>query len=103
MTICSLIRRVRPAFVGVAILAVPSQVFAYIGPGAGLSIVGSVLALVAAIIVGIFGFLWFPIRRLLRKRKQASTEESKGTDLDATEATSDAPHGRKLEKTESEA
>jgi hypothetical protein len=54
----------------------PATAVAYVGPGAGLSIVGSLLAFFAAIIVGIFGFLWFPIRRILRKRKQAREQMS---------------------------
>lgn len=57
-------------------LAVPETALAYVGPGAGLSIIGSVLAFFAAIIIGIFGFLWFPIRRLLRKRKQAAQQQA---------------------------
>lgn len=47
----------------------PSLVHAYVGPGAGLSAIGSFLALLAAILIAIVGFLWFPIKRLLRKRK----------------------------------
>lgn len=46
---------------------------AYIGPGAGLSAIGSLLALVVALIVAIFGFLWYPIKRLMKKNK---TDES---------------------------
>lgn len=63
------------------ILGLPGTSFAYVGPGAGLSIIGSLLAFLAAIVVGIFGFLWFPIRRLLRKRKLAkekAAEEAAG-------------------------
>lgn len=41
---------------------------AYVGPGTGLSAIGSFLALVAAVIVGILGFLWYPLKRLLRRR-----------------------------------
>jgi len=59
------------AMVLVLILGQPATALAYVGPGAGLSIIGSLLSFFAAIIVGIFGFLWFPVRRLLRKRKQA--------------------------------
>ena len=44
----------------------PSWAYAYIGPGAGLSAFGSLLSLIAAILVGIFGFIWFPIKRALR-------------------------------------
>ena len=63
-------------------LALPATAFAYVGPGAGLSIIGSLLAFLAAIVVGIFGFLWFPIRRLIRKRKLAAAAR-------AAEATSE--------------
>jgi len=47
--------------------ALPS--FAYVGPGMGLSALGSILAFVLAVIVAILGFLWYPIKRLLKKRK----------------------------------
>lgn len=52
------------AAAGLAFL--PSPAFAYIGPGAGLSAIGSLLALVAAGVVGLFGFVWFPVKRVLR-------------------------------------
>ena len=66
------LKRVAPVVLGLfLILGPPTTSFAYVGPGAGLSIIGSLLAFLAAIVVGIFGFLWFPIRRFLRKRKLA--------------------------------
>lgn len=46
--------------------AAPAQ--AYMGPGAGLSAIGSFLSLVAAIFFAIVGLVWYPVRRLLRKR-----------------------------------
>ena len=39
------------------------------GPGTGLSALGSLLALIAAIVVAIVGFVWFPLKRIMRKRK----------------------------------
>jgi hypothetical protein len=72
----SLKRIVPLACLTVPALLQPATAIAYVGPGAGLSIVGSLLAFFAAIIVGIFGFLWFPIRRVLRKRKQARKQMS---------------------------
>lgn len=76
----------------VLILGQPATAFAYVGPGAGLSIIGSLLAIVAAIVVGIFGFLWFPVRRLLRKRKQAAELDAAETEVfsDGTAEGSDA-------------
>jgi uncharacterized membrane protein len=50
----------------------PAASYAYIGPGAGLSAIGALLALVATVAVAIFGFIWYPIKRLARKRKKES-------------------------------
>jgi len=50
-----------------ALVLMPSVAFAYIGPGAGLSAIGSLLALLAAIGLAIIGFVWYPVRRLLRR------------------------------------
>jgi len=53
-------------------LAVPSAAEAYIGPGAGISVIGTVVAFLAAILFGIIGFIWYPIKRMraaIRARK----------------------------------
>lgn len=55
----------------IALVAVPAQ--AYAGPGAGLSMIGSLIALVGALLAGIFGFIWFPMKRMLKKRKANET------------------------------
>lgn len=51
----------------------PAQ--AYIGPGAGLTAIGSFLALILAVVVAIVGFLWYPIKRMLKKRKSNKDNE----------------------------
>jgi len=51
----------------VAILALPDPALAYVGPGAGLSALGSLLALVGAIALAIVGFVWYPVKRLMRR------------------------------------
>lgn len=51
----------------------PVEAYAYIGPGAGFSAIGSLLALIAAVGVAIVGFLWFPIKRLMKNRKAAAS------------------------------
>lgn len=50
--------------------------FAYIGPGAGLTIIGSVLAVFGAIILLMVGFVWYPIKRLLQRSKKYDSEGS---------------------------
>ena len=46
---------------------------AYIGPGAGLSAVGAVIAVAAAMILAVVGFVWYPVKRLMRRRSAAKS------------------------------
>lgn len=48
------------------------NVFAYVGPGAGLSAIGAFLALVGAILLAVLGFFWYPIKRLFSRRRLAN-------------------------------
>lgn len=62
-----------PVLAGIA----PEAAHAYIGPGAGISAIGTVVALIGAILLAIVGFVWYPIKRLRAKRKKAqSTDET---------------------------
>lgn len=60
------------------VFLLPQPVLAYIGPGTGLSAIGVFLAVVAGIIVALFGFVWFPIKRLLRKKKARDRRQGRG-------------------------
>jgi membrane protein implicated in regulation of membrane protease activity len=63
---------------GCALLLLPlltaGEAQAYIGPGAGLTAIGTAVALVSALFLAIVGFVWYPIRRLLRKRRTAPSQ-----------------------------
>ena len=48
----------------------PQPAAAYVGPGAGLSAIGVFLAIFAGIIVALFGFVWYPLKRLYRMFKK---------------------------------
>ena len=56
-------------------LLLPGIAQAYVGPGAGLSAIGTVLALIGAVLLAILGFLWYPIKRLLAKRRGKTPPE----------------------------
>jgi len=60
----------------------PSVAYAYIGPGAGITAIGSFIALIGAVVLAIIGFLWFPIKRMMRARAARSnpTHESRTGD-----------------------
>ena len=51
-----------------ALTAVPAQ--AYIGPGAGISAIGTFLAVVGSVVLLIVGFLWYPVKRLIKGKKK---------------------------------
>jgi hypothetical protein len=44
----------------------PSLAFAYVGPGLGMSAFASAFSLLGAVLLGIVGFIWYPIKRLIR-------------------------------------
>lgn len=56
-------------------LLLPMVALAYVGPGAGLTAIGTVLALIGAVLLGIFGFIWYPVKRLLRSKKTTEDDE----------------------------
>lgn len=58
-----------PVLVIILVCLLCRPAMAYIGPGTGLSAIGAFLAVVAGIIVALLGFIWYPIKRLLRKKK----------------------------------
>lgn len=49
----------------------PAAAWAYVGPGAGLTAIGTLVALVLAVVLAIVGFVWYPLKRLMRKRRAA--------------------------------
>ena len=70
------------------VVAVSSPVQAYLGPGGVISGLGSFLALLAAVAVAIVGFLWFPIKRLIKRNRAgqgtaADTQKTGSTGQDS--------------------
>jgi hypothetical protein len=65
--------RTVPAWLAAAAtcLLLPAAAQAYIGPGAGITAIGSLLGLIAALAAAIFGFLWYPIRSWRKRRREA--------------------------------
>lgn len=61
--------------VAAAVLLLPENARAYGGPGSVISGVGALLAAMAAIGAAIFGFLWFPLKRLYERIRGSGSEE----------------------------
>ena len=62
------------AVIATCIGPIAGPAMAYIGPGAGLTAIGTVLALIGAVVLAIFGFVWYPMKRYMRKRKESRTK-----------------------------
>lgn len=63
--------------VGLALTPVTAS--AYVGPGAGLGAIGALLALIGTLLLAIVGFVWYPVKRMLKKRG-AQSDESASSD-----------------------
>lgn len=60
------------------LLLTPGTAAAYGGPGSIIPGIGALIATIAAIGAALFGFFWFPMKRLVRKLKgdrEATSEE----------------------------
>ena len=64
------------SFVGLSLFFfLPQGAEAYIGPGAGIAAIGTVLALVGGVLLAIVAFIWYPIKRLLVKIKKIKSKK----------------------------
>ena len=53
-----------------------SSAFAYIGPGMGGGIIMATIGIVIAIFAAIFGVIWFPIKKFLKRRKEKKLKDT---------------------------
>jgi hypothetical protein len=53
------------------LLTVSPAALAYIGPGAGISVLGSLLGILGTIVLAIGAIVLWPLRKLIKRRKQA--------------------------------
>lgn len=66
----------------ILILTLPACVgaFAYVGPGAGISVLGSLLGILATIVLAIGAIVMWPLRKLLKRRKAAAAERTEAAE-----------------------
>jgi protein-S-isoprenylcysteine O-methyltransferase Ste14 len=61
--------RAQLALALLATLTICEPALAYVGPGAGLTMLGSLLGVLGAIVLAIGGLLFWPIRAMLARRR----------------------------------
>lgn len=67
-------------FALISLVGLTETSYAYIGPGAGLTAIGTVLALIAAFFLAIVGFVWYPVKRLLQKWNANARQPERSAD-----------------------
>ena len=55
--------------------------FAYIGPGMGGGIIAAIFGIIAAFFLGLWGILYYPIKRALNNRKKRKILSKKKNDI----------------------
>jgi hypothetical protein len=73
----------------VVLLFSTAAAHAYVGPGLGLGVIGAILGAVLTVILAIAGVVWYPIKRMLKKKHQrgaaGNTGEADGLAKEARE------------------
>ena len=64
------------------------------GPGAGLTLLGALWGLIAAVVVSVGFILIWPLRRLMRRNRQAVTDRHAVNDDDPTHSMLTNPSDR---------
>ena len=62
----------RTMFSFLALASIPVAAHAYVGPGAGLGAIALTLAVLLGLVLLLVGFLWYPLKRMLRTRKSVA-------------------------------
>lgn len=73
------------------LVAVATPALAYVGPGAGVSLIGSVIGLLLTLGTAVWVIVFWPLRAMLRrKKKPASLEPERESDPVGEQTTSSA-------------
>lgn len=65
------------------LLLTPATLLAYGGPGSIVTGIGALLAALAALAAAVFGFIWFPVKRLVQHLR-GDEEEGEGDVAETT-------------------
>jgi hypothetical protein len=63
-----------------AAMLAASPAIAYVGPGAGLTLLGALWGLILAVVVSVGFILLWPIRRMMRRNRRAASDQQAADD-----------------------
>ncbi len=58
------------------LLIIQNTAYAYIGPGMGGGMIVATLGIIVALFAALFGLIWFPIKKLIKKKDKSKTKTS---------------------------
>jgi len=73
----------------VLLILLATTAHAYIGPGAGIPVLGSLIGIIVTIVVAIGAILFWPIRKMLKRGKNKSAAVENTSDDTATDSNPD--------------
>jgi membrane protein implicated in regulation of membrane protease activity len=76
--------RLIPLIASAAILLLPDTAAAYVGPGAGLTMLGALWAVILALFAALFFVVAWPVRRMLRQRHRNAPSAARGRRKDGS-------------------
>ena len=62
-------------FSSIAFCIITTSSFAYLGPGVGSGVIAATFGIIVAIFAALFGLIWFPVKRLLKNRKEKKEQQ----------------------------
>ena len=62
-------------FSSIFFFLITTSSFAYLGPGVGGGFIAATIGIIIAIFAALFGLIWFPIKRLIKKRKKKKQQQ----------------------------
>ena len=60
--------------------SITTSSIAYLGPGVGGGVIAATFGIIVAIFAALFGLIWFPVKRLLKKKEEEKENQQNKVD-----------------------
>ena len=67
-------------FSSIIFCPISTSSFAYLGPGVSGGVIAATIGVIVAIFAALFGLIWFPVKRLLKKKKREKENQQNKVD-----------------------
>lgn len=68
------------SLLSIILLLTSQSAAAYVGPGLGLGTLGVILGVVVSVFLAAFAILWYPIKKLIKKRKSSKSKPNSSSE-----------------------